>query len=180
MVRIGLALASAALLLAACGSGGSTGQPGALSTSTPPAAGPTSAAVAKDDACTLLVEADLQTVFTAAIPTPKGRNLGLGFADCLWEDDATLVRVSQVPLANLKSDYVDQLNVGGPVAELGAEAVWFPGVVGIGLASGGGVTVGAPVKDGGLLVAVKTGNRGEADADRAKATELAKRIAQRT
>ena len=88
MVRIGLALASAALLLAACGSGGSTGQPGALSTSTPPAAGPTSAAVAKDDACTLLVEADLQTVFTAAIPTPKGRNLGLGFADCLWEDDA--------------------------------------------------------------------------------------------
>jgi hypothetical protein len=42
------------------------------------------------------------------------------------------------------------------------------------------VTVGAPVKDGGLLVAVKTGNRGEGDADRAKATELAKRISLRS
>jgi hypothetical protein len=174
MIRISLALASA-LLLAACGSGGST--PSTGPTLTTPA---TPAPVAKDDACTLLAEADLQTVFTAAIPTPKGRNLGLGFADCLWEDDAALVRVSQVPLANLKSDYVDQLNVGGQVAELGAEAVWFPGVVGIGLASGGGVTVGAPVKDGGLLVAVKTGNRGEGAADRAKATELAKRISLRS
>jgi hypothetical protein len=86
--------------------------------------------------------------------------------------------VSIVPSANFASDYVDQLNVAGPVESeaLGDAAVSFPGVVGIGLASGGGSTVGFTKGDAGYLVAARTGAEGGSD-DLAKATTLAEALA---
>src|SRR5688572_6413625 len=136
-MRTVAALAVAVMLCTACGT------PSAPSTSTASPsssqAGETSAAPSGPaaDACTLLTEEDLRSVFAAAIPQPQRRITGGGFADCFWASDAARVQVSLVPLPNLASDYVDQLNVGGTLPELAPAAVWFPGVVGIGMASGG-------------------------------------------
>jgi hypothetical protein len=130
------------------------------------------------DACSLLGEDDLAAVFSDGAPEGDGNDYGGGFGDCRWESDAGFVSVTIVPALNFASDYVDQLNVGGPVESdaLGDDAVSFPGIVGIGLAKSGGATVGFTKGDAGYLVAAQTGAEGGPD-DLAKATTLAETVA---
>ena len=97
----------------------------------------------------------------AALPRARARTTAAASATAGGRTRRASSRVSIVPAANFASDYVDQLNVTGPVESeaLGDDAVSFPGVVGIGLASGGGSTVGFTKGDAGYLVAARTGRK---------------------
>jgi hypothetical protein len=126
------------------------------------------------DACTLVGDEDLTAVFADGAPDGVPMDYGGGFTECEWSLDEDVVLVSVLPIENFASDYLDQLNVTGPVAaaELGDEAVSFPGVVGIGRAAGGGATVGFTNDATGVLVAVGTDDPDEA-ANLPLATDLA-------
>jgi hypothetical protein len=126
------------------------------------------------DACTLLTVPDLATVFPAGAPAAEPKPYGAGFSECRWEQGDVKLRVAIVPVANLGTDYVDKLNVSGPVAELGEGAVWFPGVLSIGSTSAGGATVGFRAGQHGVLVAVRSAKGSQPQADLALATALAK------
>ena len=181
ITMLGLALA---LGLAACGSddaSDSTSLPAATDVMPPvpteTAAVPSSAA---DDPCALVEDSELATLFAAAgAPESESNVLGEGFGECVWEGDNAHLSVSIVPEENFQSDFVDQLNVSGPVesAALGDTAVSFPGVVGIGRAEGGGTSVGFSKDDTGVIVAVRTGTEGNPGADLALATKVAESIA---
>lgn len=177
MIRGGALVALVALALAGCGTT-TTETPaptGPAAASSTPAAASSSPAGVAFDACKLVDDAGVTAVFGAAAPEGKAKSYGAGFSECVWQGSGKLtLRVSLVPFANLAKDYADKLNKLGPVAELGTEAVAFPGVVGIGHATSGGATVGFKSGDNGVLVAVRT-EAGQ-DKDLATATSIAKSI----
>jgi hypothetical protein len=164
-----------ALLVGGCGDDDDAGEAGDGGFTTFPLGTATTVAIQSPiDACALVGDADLAPVFPDGPPEPSLTDYGEGFSECEWEEGDALVLVSVVPVDNFGPDYVDQLNVTGPVdaAELGDDAVSFPGVVGIGRASGGGSTVGFTTDAHGALVAVR-GPTGDADTDLSTATDLA-------
>ena len=130
------------------------------------------------DPCTLVSDETLAEIFPTGAPEPEGTDYGAGFSDCAWDAPDAFLGMSLVPEANFASDFVDQLNLGGPVTSdvLGPEAVSFPGTVGIASGSSGGATVGF-VKDGrGVLVAVRSGEEG-GPSDLGTATRVAEEVA---
>jgi hypothetical protein len=164
---LGLVLAFLTVGLAACGSGSTSPETSAVESA------------AADDPCALVSDAELGKVFASGAPEGKSRLFGPGDGECEWEGDDAYLSVSVVPASNYTSDFVDQLNVSGPVdsATLGGDAVSFPGVVGIGRAAPGGTSVGFSQGDTGVIVAVKTGADGNPAADLALATKVAESIA---
>jgi hypothetical protein len=161
----GLLVVGVPLVLTACAPGGTVtvSAPPATTaatttTSTVPATTTTTTAVppAAVDVCALLTDADLSPVFPTGAPPSRPNDYGLGFGDCAWDDGRGQVLVTVMPRANLQSDYVDQLRVGGPAPAPGLDGgVWFPGVVGLGKASAGGRSVGFGKGDRGVIVAVR-------------------------
>jgi hypothetical protein len=108
------------------------------------------------DVCGLLTDADLSPVFPTGAPPSTPNDYGEGFGDCAWDDDPAHVLVTVMPRANLQSDYVSQLRVGGPAPAPGLEGgVWFPGFVGLGKASAGGRSVAFAKGGRGAIVAVR-------------------------
>jgi hypothetical protein len=125
-------------------------------TSTAPATTTTAAPPAAVDVCALLTDADLSPVFPTGAPPSRPNDYGQGFGDCTWDDGKGQVLVTIMPRANLQSDYVGQLRVGGPAPAPGLDGgVWFPGVVGLGQASSGGRSVGFAKGERGAIVAVR-------------------------
>ncbi len=131
------------------------------------------------DACALVGDEDVAAVFAGEAPEAAPTDYGEGFAECEWATDDAVVLVSLLPIENFASDYLEQLNVTGSVeaAALGDDAVSFPGVVGIGQASGGGATVGFTSDATGVLVGVRTGD-GDESANLPLATDLAVVVAE--
>ena len=125
-------------------------------------AAPSSAA---DDPCALVEDSELATLFAAAgAPEPESNVLGEGFGECIWEGDNAYLSVAIVP--------EDELPVGlrGPAERE------RPGRVGrarrrprspsrasseSGRAEGGGTSVGFSKDDTGVIVAARTGDRGQ-------------------
>lgn len=129
-----------------------------------PSASPAPAeAVSVDDPCGLLSDEDLSAVFGGTVPEADGGSMGAGFADCEWEGDGRRVLVSVVPAEKLATDYLDQLATAGPAPELGDNAAYFKGFVGIGRASARGAAVGFEAGGAGLLVAATSDAGTEAD-----------------
>jgi hypothetical protein len=125
-------------------------------TSTVPATTTTAAPPTPVDVCALLSDADLSPVFPTGAPPSTPNDYGEGFGDCEWDAGSAQVLVTVMPRANLQSDYVSQLNVGGPAPAPGLDGgVWFPGLVGLGQASAGGRSVGFAKGDRGAIVAVR-------------------------
>jgi hypothetical protein len=172
--RWALALAVCPLLAAGCSDDDGTEAGDGGFTTFPLGTATTVAVPTPIDACALVEDTDLASVFPQGPPEPSLTDYGAGFSECEWEQGDALVLVSVVPVDNFGPDYVDQLNVTGPVdaEQLGNGAVAFPGVVGIGRASGGGTTVGFTTDANGVLVAVRSG-ADEGDADLPAATRLA-------
>ena len=128
-------------------------------TSTAPTVAATTTTVplpAPVDVCSLLTDADLSAVFPTGAPPAHANDYGQGFADCSWDGGTTEVLVTVMPGADLQSDYVGQLVVGGAAEGPGLEGgVWFPGVVGLGKASAGGRSVAFAKGDRGVIVATR-------------------------
>lgn len=146
------------------------------------AADPSTEAVGADfgDPCSLLTQPELATVFPDGVPEAVRTSYGAGFVECLWEDAAgQIVRLSVVPPENLQSDYIDQLVIRDEVVGLGAGSVTFPGMVGIGVAKSGGITAAFTAADTGVLLAVKTGDGTDEEADLIHVTLLGQRLLSR-
>lgn len=168
------------LSLAACGGStnpssaptdGTEATATATATATP-AVGQSPSAPAPADAgyanepCAQVTEPEAGTVFTGGTPTPEGKSYGEGFAQCLWEKGDAVLRLSFLPPATLKEDYVDS----SPAAKklpLGDDGAWIPGVLGIGAVSSGGATVMFVAGGTGVMVGVRSGADTQQDLQRA-------------
>ena len=126
---------------------------------------------ASGSACDLVAFASLGSVFGAAIPESEANDYGAGFSECVWDDGERQLRISVVPVANLQTDYIDQLNTQ-QMAGFDA-GVGFPGMVGIGHLSSDGSTVGFANGDDGILIGVYTAG---ASNDGTIAVELAQEV----
>jgi len=183
MLRLAIALAALALAGAGCSSDGdsSSGPASAAAPTTTQVQATTGEAGPKDAAekpCTIVPASALAAVFAGTNP-PKGASkpMGDGFATCTWEGNDTMLLVSVVPAANLQSDYKGQLNIEGPVqSAVLADAVSFPGTVGVEKANSKGTTVGFTAGDTGYLVAVRTGKDGDDAKDLPLATQVSEAI----
>lgn len=167
-------LAVVSCALTACGETADTANSKASSAPTSQVASPSavpsaSASISAIDVCSLVDRPQVLEVFSAGAPVPVGKNYGVGFAECKWESDSAKLRISVLPPEDLKADYINKLNVSGKVPALGAEAVSFPGLLGIGYASARGASVGFIVGTTGVLVAVQAGSDVKANLDRATA-----------
>jgi hypothetical protein len=126
------------------------------------------------EVCGLLSDADLSPMFPTGAPPADTDDYGEGISDCSWDDGKAKVLVTVMPASNLRTDYVEQLNVTGTATGpgLGEDAVYFPGFVGLGKASSGGSSVGFTKGERGVIVAVRT-----ADANDTAALQHATAIA---
>jgi hypothetical protein len=165
------AVTLSAVVVAGCGDDGDGESGSKLPTGDVADRGDDSAS--QGDACALLDDAALESLFPDGVPDPSGTSMGEGFAECEWgtESDGPVVLLSTLPASDFQSDYVDQLNVTAPVTGIGDRAVSFPGFVGIGRGSAGGGSVGFAKGDRAALVAVRSS--GEPSADAGLASDLA-------
>lgn len=126
------------------------------------------AAPSANEACLLVDEADLATLFGTTVPAPAGVDFGEGFAECEWESAGTTLLVSILPAAEFTEDYLN-----GQHESVGAleQGIALPDFVGIGRVSSGG-TVAQVADDRAYLVAVKTPD-GSVDTALAAAESLA-------
>jgi hypothetical protein len=149
-----------AALSAGCGAGDPAPGPSpetAASAPSSPAAQSSGSTSDLTEPCRLLHEDEISKALGTAV-AGKPKSYGSGFSECLWEGTGdNTIRLSVMPTADLKSDYIGKLNKIGTVPALGENGTAFPGVLGIGHTSRGGASVGFTNNQHGFILAVRTG-----------------------
>lgn len=179
MLPVIIAVLATTAFSAGCGGDSGTPEPTGTPQATGTAAEPASSAPSSDlnDPCTLLTEAEVANTLGTA-PAPEPKSYGAGFSECVWKGaNETTVRLSIMPSADLEEDYIAQLNKIGTAPALGEDGTIFPGVLGIGHASRGGVSVGFTSGPHGIVLAVRTA--ADQSADQATATLLGAAVRKR-